>query len=65
MPWPNRAPDWPLEIIVFGPLAQADSVAGVVRLELGNVALQGAGPNSLVFQNIFVPETFSRELRKG
>jgi hypothetical protein len=35
-----------------------DSVAGVGGLELRNVALQNAGPNSLVFQNIFVPETF-------
>ena len=33
-------------------------MAGVVGLELGNVALHSAGPNSLVFQNIFVPETF-------
>jgi hypothetical protein len=31
---------------------------GVGGLELRNVALQNAGPNSLVFQNIFVPETF-------
>jgi hypothetical protein len=31
-----------------------DSVAGVRGLELGNVALQNAGQNSLVFQNIFV-----------
>jgi hypothetical protein len=37
-------------------------VAGVRGLELGNVALRRAGPNSLVSQNIFVPETFSREL---
>ena len=35
-----------------------DSVAGVRGLELRNVALQNAGPNSLVFQNILVPETF-------
>ena len=37
MPWPNRAPDWPLEIIVFGPLAQADSVAGLRGLEPADV----------------------------
>jgi hypothetical protein len=36
-------------------------VAGVRGLELGNVALQGAGPNSLVFQNIFVPESFGEK----
>jgi hypothetical protein len=35
-----------------------DCVAGVGGLELGNVALQKAWPNSLVFQTIFVPETF-------
>jgi hypothetical protein len=35
--------------------AETDSVAGVRGLELRNVALQNAGPNSLVFQNIFVP----------
>jgi hypothetical protein len=37
---------------VLAQLAQTDSVAGVRGLELG------AGPNSLVFQNIFVLETF-------
>jgi hypothetical protein len=34
------------------------SVAGVRGLELGNVALRNAVPNSLAFQNNFVPETF-------
>ena len=38
-----------------------DSVAGVRGLELRNVALQNAGPNSLVFQNILVPETFRED----
>ena len=33
-------------------------MAGVRGLELRNVALQNAGPNSLVFQSIFVAETF-------
>ena len=38
-----------------------DSVAGVRGLELRNVALQNAGPDSLVFQNILVPETFRED----
>ena len=37
-----------------------DSVAGVRGLELRNVALQNAGPDSLVFQNIFGTRDFSR-----
>src|SRR5438477_8968039 len=39
----------------------ADSLAGVRGLELANVALRRAGPNSLVSQNIFVPESFGEE----
>jgi hypothetical protein len=35
-----------------------DSVAGVVGLELGNVALIEYRLKPLVCQNIFVPETF-------
>jgi hypothetical protein len=41
-----------------------DSVAGVRGLEVANVVLRNAGPNSLVFQKIFVLETF-RKMRKG
>ena len=37
-----------------------NSVAGV-GLELRNVALQNAGPDFLVFQNILVPETFRED----
>jgi hypothetical protein len=33
-------------------------MAGVRGLELGNVVLRHAGPNSLLSQNNFVPETF-------
>jgi hypothetical protein len=40
------------------PTQRPDSVAGVRGLELGNVIFQNARPNSLVFQNILVPETF-------
>jgi hypothetical protein len=42
-----------------------DSVAGVRGLELANVALRRAGPNSLVSQNIFVPETFRENCNVG
>jgi hypothetical protein len=47
-------------------LTETDCVAGVVGLELGDVALK-CRPNSLGFQNIFVPETFrvSRPMRTG
>jgi hypothetical protein len=34
-------------------------VAGVRGLELGNVALQNAGPNYLVFQNISYQRLFA------
>jgi hypothetical protein len=37
-------------------------VAGVAGLELGNVGFLKSRPNSLVCQNIFVPETFGEEL---
>jgi hypothetical protein len=37
---------------------ETDWLAGVRGLELGNVALRNAVPNSLVSQNNFVPETF-------
>jgi hypothetical protein len=39
-------------------------MAGVGGLELANVALQKAWSNSLVFQNIFVPETFRAAPKK-
>src|SRR2546421_7094660 len=37
---------------------RSDCVAGVGGLELGNVGIVECGPNSLVCQNIFVPENF-------
>ena len=40
-------------------------MAGVRGLELANVALQTDGPNSLVFQNIFVPETFRENCERA
>jgi hypothetical protein len=39
-------------------------MAGVRGLELANVGLKNSRPNSLAFQNIFVPETF-RGKREG
>jgi hypothetical protein len=45
-------------------IAETDSVAGVRGLELANVGLKNSRPNSLAFQNIFVPETF-RGKREG
>src|SRR4051794_35137216 len=45
--------------------AETDSVAGVRGLELANVALQADGPNSLVFHNIFVPETFRENCERA
>ena len=42
-----------------------DSVAGVRGLELGNVAFRNAGPNCLVFQNIFVLETFRENCERA
>src|SRR4029077_2079668 len=42
-----------------------DCLPGVRGLELGNVALRDAGPNSLVSRKNFVPETFSWERERG
>jgi hypothetical protein len=43
------------------PRCETDYLAGVRGLELGNVVLRHAGPNSLVSQNIFVPQSFGQE----
>jgi hypothetical protein len=44
---------------------ETDCVAGVRGLELANVALQTDGQNSLVFQNIFVLETFRENCERA
>ena len=50
-------PEWPHP--------ETDCMAGVRGLELANVALQTDGPNSLVFRNIFVPETFRENCERA
>ena len=55
----------PRTLIDLGSGDGAYCVAGVRGLELGNVAFQSAGPNSLVSRKIFVPETFRENCESG